>query len=184
MSNQIQFDQDDLSSEKGINYSRLRDLLQAQDWESADYETYEVMFRAVDEKTITDFISRDGLSNFPCIDLRTINGLWVKYSQGKFGFSVQKKIWQRCGSPTDYNKGWEKFGVLVGWRRKWVFGTGVSGWLSYSELTFGLNAPKGHFPHIALYGLSQRLVESYTEGCLYSEKAGVVLFSRLATCRL
>ncbi len=34
---------------------------------------------------------------FPCIDLRTIDQLWVRYSNGRFGFSVQKRIWQSVG---------------------------------------------------------------------------------------
>ncbi|HEY9611918.1 GUN4 domain-containing protein [Allocoleopsis sp.] len=30
---------------------------------------------------------------FPYADLRTIDSLWVKYSDGRFGFSVQNRIW-------------------------------------------------------------------------------------------
>lgn len=38
---------DDLSSEKGIDYTRLRDLLAAKNWKAADEETYLVMIQAV-----------------------------------------------------------------------------------------------------------------------------------------
>lgn len=34
------------------------------------------------------------INKFPCTDLLTIDNLWVKYSKGHFGFSVQKFIWQ------------------------------------------------------------------------------------------
>ncbi|HYX15858.1 MAG TPA: GUN4 domain-containing protein [Nostoc sp.] len=37
------------------------------------------------------------IENFPCTDLRTIDRLWVKYSNGHFCFSVQKRIWLECG---------------------------------------------------------------------------------------
>ncbi len=32
--------EDDLSSEKGVDYTKLRDLLAAENWKDADYETY------------------------------------------------------------------------------------------------------------------------------------------------
>jgi len=98
----------------------------------------------------------EDIKNFACQDLHNIDQLWVKYSQGKFGFSVQKEIWQSCGSPTKSNIDWNKFGVTVGWRTKdgFVMGRGrtrdgfVIGveWLSYSQITFDLTAPKGHLP--------------------------------------
>jgi hypothetical protein len=42
---------DDLSSEKSIDYGKLRWLLKAQNWKAADRETYEVMIRAVGKKS-------------------------------------------------------------------------------------------------------------------------------------
>ena len=44
------------------------------------------------------------MKNFPCQDLGTIDKLWVEYSDGKFGFSVQKKIYQDLGGTKDYDK--------------------------------------------------------------------------------
>lgn len=41
------------------------------------------------------------IQNFPCQDLRNIDHLWVKYSEGRFGFSVQKKIYLDCGAKPD-----------------------------------------------------------------------------------
>ena len=54
------------------------------------------------------YLRKEDIKNFSCQNLRTIDQLWVKYSNGRFGFSVQKKIWQACGSPTEYNRDWEK----------------------------------------------------------------------------
>ena len=65
---------------------------------------------------------------FPCKDLKIIDKLWVHYSQGKFGFSVQKKIWEECGSPTGDEIGdWLRFCDRVGWLEG-------GEWMSYHEL--------------------------------------------------
>jgi serine/threonine protein kinase len=111
----------DLSSERsGINYYKLRDLLAAKQWEKADQETaqrmWEVMGRA-DEK----WLREEDIERFPCKDLKIIDKLWFHYSQGKFGFSVQKKIWEECGSPTSYNDDWLRFCDRVGWREEGQF---------------------------------------------------------------
>jgi hypothetical protein len=73
------------------------------------------------------------IERFPCKDLKIIDKLWVHYSGGKFGFSVQKKIWQECwGSPPD-NDDWKRFGERVGWKEK------GGNWKEYSELTQSLS---------------------------------------------
>jgi Ca2+-binding EF-hand superfamily protein len=129
-------DTDDLSSEKGVDYTRLRDLLKAKMWKEADEETLAVMLKAAGREQ-DGWLDRKSFENFPCTDLRTIDQLWVKYSNGQFGFSVQKRIWESVGE--DY----EKFGDRVGWRKEMFFN---KEWLDYSQLTFSLNAPSGHLP--------------------------------------
>jgi hypothetical protein len=107
---------DDLRSEKGIDYSKLRDLLAAQNWEEADKETYEVMIKAVGKKS-GEWVTSDELLNFPCQDIRTIDQLWVKYSNGRFGFSVQKEIYLSVGGKLgsyEYEP-YNQFRRNVGW---------------------------------------------------------------------
>lgn len=87
---------DDLSSERGIDYRNLRDLLKAGKWKEADEETLNVMLKAVGRES-KRLLDSDSIDNFPCKDLRTIDQLWVKYSNGRFGFSVQKRIWESVG---------------------------------------------------------------------------------------
>ncbi|MCA1992305.1 MAG: GUN4 domain-containing protein, partial [Coleofasciculus sp. S288] len=55
---------------------------------------------------------RQSIENFPCSDLRTIDQLWVQHSNGRFGFSVQKKIWQEVGRDDDV------FFERIGWQLK------------------------------------------------------------------
>lgn len=133
--------EDDLSSEKGVDYTKLRDLLATKKWQKADYETYLVMLQVVGSK-IVNYISPEELLNFPCTDLHTIDRLWVKYSNGNFGFSVQKEIYLSVGGKPDgnyYKEAWEKFCDRVGWRVK-----GNS--MYYSDVTFDTSSPKGHLP--------------------------------------
>lgn len=81
----------DLRSEKGIYYSRLRDLLRAGQWKEADKETYTVLLRTVGKKPGSNLLDED-IERIPCPDLCTINQLWVQHSKGRFGFSVQKRV--------------------------------------------------------------------------------------------
>ncbi|NJN21014.1 MAG: GUN4 domain-containing protein [Leptolyngbya sp. RL_3_1] len=134
---------DDLRSEKGVDYTRLRDLLKAGQWKEADLETDHRMLEAVGRKS-DDYIRDEELKNFPCEDLRTIDGLWVKYSQGKWGFSVQKRIYVECGAKLDGkypgDKIWYEFCQRVGWRKG-------NSYVNYSDLTFDPSiSPAGEFP--------------------------------------
>lgn len=127
-------------------YQTLEALLKAQQWREADEETYRLMITTVGKEE-GQWFDREDLLNFPCTDLKAIDGLWVKYSQGKFGFSVQKKIYLDCGAKLDgqypVDKIWESFGDRVGWR-------GQGEWLKYSYLKADLHlSPTGEFPIIA-----------------------------------
>ncbi|MBO3464198.1 GUN4 domain-containing protein [Aetokthonos hydrillicola CCALA 1050] len=131
----------DLRSDRNVDYTRLRDLLKAGNWKDADYETYLVMLKVVGRES-GDWIIDEELLNFPCTDLRTIDRLWVKYSNGRFGFSVQKKIYLEVGGIPDgkyYEEAWRKFGDRVGWRVN-------QDWKLYSQVTFDTTAPVGHLP--------------------------------------
>ncbi|MEM7578737.1 MAG: GUN4 domain-containing protein [Cyanobacteria bacterium P01_A01_bin.80] len=134
--------EDDLSSDRGVDYTRLRDLLKAGNWQEADKETLKVMLKAAHREE-EGWLDRDSIKKFPCTDLRTIDQLWVKHSDGHFGLSVQKRIWESVG------EGYHEFGNRVGWR-KGIWRKGRKGinkeWLSYSQLTFYLDAPVGHLP--------------------------------------
>jgi hypothetical protein len=63
------------------------------------------------------WLNSESIDKFPCEDLRTIDQLWVKYSNGRFGFSVQKRIYQSLGGTREYDeKVWTAFVDKVGWR--------------------------------------------------------------------
>jgi len=162
--------QDDLGSEKGVDYTKLRDLLKAGKWKEADQETADRMLEAMGKGSWWDVEAED-LLNFPCKDLKTLDQLWVKYSNGKWGFSVQKRIYVECGAKLDGkypgDKIWRDFGDRVGWRK--------DGSWQYDQLTFDLSiSPLGEFPRkfgilrylyqlrVQVPSLAQRLVNCST----------------------
>jgi uncharacterized caspase-like protein len=159
-----------LESEKGVDYQELQRLLAAGKWKEADQETAHRMLEAVGRKE-NDWIRDEELQTFPCKDLRTIDRLWVHYSKGKFGFSVQKKIWQNCGRPTDSGKNWDRFCVKVGWQTP-----DASAYVSYNNLRFNPEkSPEGQLPMSFEY-----LLWWWLSKVVWVE----VLFSRAETCEL
>jgi hypothetical protein len=112
--------EDDLSSERfGANYYvQLRDLLKAGKWKEADRETAARMCEVMDRQE-DGWLSKEDIQFFPHQDLKNINQLWVNYSDGKFGFSVQKKIYLECGAKLDGKYPgddiWSNFANQIGW---------------------------------------------------------------------
>ena len=121
-----------------LRYGRLESLLQTGQWKAADQETFNLM-----DQTLERIWAVEGLLNYPCEDLRRLDDLWLHYSNGRFGFSVQKEIYVACGGILDgqyHGKAWETFCDRVGWRQegKHVY---------YDELTFDpLHSPTGELP--------------------------------------
>ncbi len=168
-------DTDDLRSEKGVDYTQLRDLLKAQQWKEADQETLDAMLKAAG-RVSEGWLGSQSMENFPCTDLRTIDQLWVKYSKGHFGFSVQKRIFDSV------NRKMGDFGERIGWRGKaGIFG-GFFAWKTPLEITFALEAPKGHLPWRWFGGLGGSMGDqvgwSETGSFLY------LSFSRVETCKV
>ncbi|BAY21034.1 hypothetical protein NIES2100_07790 [Calothrix sp. NIES-2100] len=130
------------SSEPGINYQRLTELLAAGDWKAADRETLTLMLKLAKQEKV-GWLDIEAINKFSYTDLCIIDQLWVKYSQGRFGFSVQKRIWSSIDGQADADyQTWSKFCDRIGWRVN-------KNWLFYSDLNFADNAPEGHFPAAA-----------------------------------
>lgn len=155
------------STVQASRYAKLEEYLKAQQWEEANEETYRLMITAVGKEDGQGFESEE-LLNFPCEELRAIDGLWVKHSNGHFGFSVQKKIYVECGAELDGkypgDEIWQRFGDRIGWRKE-------GQWLDYASLEPSFSSPKGNF--LLFWGVVIRGVL----GIFY-------LFSRTETCEL
>jgi hypothetical protein len=163
-----------LESEKGLDYRKLRDLLNAEKWQEADKETLRVMLKAVEQD---QYLNEESFEELPCKDLQTIDRLWVAASNGHFGFSVQRKIWLECGNPIKYNDDFGNFKDRVGWRN----GNQI---IHYDDLKFSLSdSPKGELPGFSYVGV---VLES--DGLILagnsSEFGWKSLFDRVKICRL
>ncbi|MDB9493982.1 serine/threonine-protein kinase [Spirulina major CS-329] len=144
-------------------YQRLTTLLKAGDWKGADRETAKQIL-AVANRTKQGWLNVDDIKHFPCEDLRAIDQLWVYYSQERFGFSIQKRIYQSLGGTMVHDaKVWNAFGDAVGWRKG-------NTWLYYKDLNFNTSSQEGHLPTVG-------------EGVLW-RVGGSVFFSRVETCGL
>jgi uncharacterized caspase-like protein len=154
-----------LVSERGVDYTLLQNLLAAGEWQKADRETETVMIQASGREQ-DGWLSEEDLEAFPCEDLRIIDELWVKYTNGHFGFSAQKRIWESIeGTNKDEDvEVWKQFGDKVGWRVN-------DSWVGYRNLTFSLDAPEGHLPEWVF-------VSGFVGGGFF----GSGLFSRIETC--
>ncbi|MBC6436435.1 protein kinase, partial [Nostoc sp. HG1] len=128
-----------LNSAVGIDYTILQKLLASGKWREADQETWKLMLR-ISHREKERYLRVEDIKNFPCQDLLTIDRLWVKYSNGRFGFSIQKRIWDSVGGKPDLDfETWEYFGECLGWRIK-------NNWKPYDFLSFTLTAPAGQLP--------------------------------------
>ncbi|NEQ47291.1 MAG: hypothetical protein F6K00_28630 [Leptolyngbya sp. SIOISBB] len=137
----------ELKSEQGVDYSHLQELLRTGQWKDADEETYKVMLQAAGKDAEErGYLKLEEVRNFPCKDLQTIDQLWVHFSGGKFGLSVQKQIWVEVGGKLDFGEGqqaaiaaYEKMSDRNGWRVN-------RNYISYRQVTFDTSAPVGHLP--------------------------------------
>jgi len=188
------------TTERGVDYTRLRDLLAAEKWKQADKETADLLLKVANREE-QGWLRNEDMEKFSCQDLRTIDDLWVDYSNGHFGFSVQQRICNEVGGKVD--KATERLlEERLGWRVKSKWLPYDSDSVGYSDLTFSLDAPQGHLP-ARLAGIAPIKLESFWgvgsgQGavplCLRHDFSlpsgwwwcwtGVFFFSRVETCKL
>ena len=123
-------------------YQDLQEYLRNENWFEADKETIRLIL-AVTAKEIEELTPED-IQHFPCNDLMVIDRLWMKYSDGRFGFSPQLKTYLEKGgsfaTTVEQNQQLiEAWGEDLGWRKD-------NRWLPCRELDFSLNAPMGCHP--------------------------------------
>lgn len=124
-----------LRSERNIDYLPLANLLVNLEFEAADRLTNKTLCAlagAAAQKRGWLYFTE--VEQLPVTDLQTIDQLWLAFSLGRFGYSVQRQLWLSCGQ--NWDRLWEK----IGWRsgKKWP---------RYpTEFIWDLSAPRGHLP--------------------------------------
>ncbi len=129
--------------------THLRERLQAEDWAGADLETR----RLLAPESVSLSPSDPALVSPDLI--QAIDQMWLTASDGRFGLSVQLRLWQEAlaDRPNDNEAAVNAFRDRVGWklaapRAEVDFIS--SDWRNESELTYSLQAPEGHLPWVGV----------------------------------
>ena len=122
-------------SDVGIDYSPLQRYLLNECYEDADRFTSSKLRELVGEKAVKrGYVYFSEVESIPSIDLSTLDKLWIVYSRGKFGFTVQAKILDSLGGR--YDKLWPR----IGWKKDGI-------WTRYPKaFNWSIEAPNGHMP--------------------------------------
>lgn len=153
-----------IASEVGADYELLTKLLQNKKYREANEETGRIVLWLVNRQK-KGYIDGGSLKRLPCKDMQTIDKLWSKNSNGRFGFKVQKEIWDNILFDNYSVEKSKTFGKEIGWIENDI-------WLnSPDELTFQLNAPRGHLP--ARYGKGKM-----TDGWIVY----AILYNKIPSC--
>ncbi len=142
---------------RNMRYQQLENYLKDREWQKADQETSRIMLQTLGKEE-DQWFDTDEIKNYPCRELRIIDQLWTQYSEGKFGFSVQNKIWLECGGkPGRYASQIEKkYAKKIGW-------LDGEGWKNHRNLIWKKeveNTPSGHLPWTII--MSSRKMAVYT----------------------
>lgn len=137
------------ASEVGADYTKLANLLAKQRLKAADQETSNKLLWLAKGKP-DEYLPEGNMKKIPCKDLRTINNLWSAYSMGKYGFSVQRKLYEQIyeevsRQPKTPSYGvesevYDRFARRVGWTAR------DDARLKYDALIFNPRGGEGHLP--------------------------------------
>lgn len=121
-----------------VDYSALETALKTGEFRVADDLTRALLIElAGEDAEAREFVYFTEVANIPVKDLKTIDNLWTTYSEGKFGYSVQRKIWKQN------KEQWGKFFKQLDWT------TGENNsyrsWAN-NEYIYSMEAKNGHLP--------------------------------------
>lgn len=156
-----------------IDYGWLERLLNQENWIQANRETKAILLSLSNQLTETeekDWISTNEIYKIPCQDIFKIDNLWLRYSNNRFGFTIQKAIWEKLGGNFEYS--YDKireFGIFL----EWLDSTKIpmvnpffllDPWLSQGNIEARLNQvakeiselPQGYLPFLS-WGYINRL---------------------------
>mmetsp|Transcript_7399 Transcript_7399/g.12859 ORF Transcript_7399/g.12859 Transcript_7399/m.12859 type:complete len:230 (-) Transcript_7399:76-765(-) len=131
-----------LPSDVGMDYVPLATMLATGQFAEADQFTRDALIELAGSKEAgRSFVYFTEVKRIPSTDLATIERLWNRFSQGKFGYSVQKKKWQIVKGD------FEVFCRKIGWTTKDGEVERKKRWFGASEFIYDVKkAPEGHLP--------------------------------------
>jgi len=124
-----------VGSAAGLDYAPLQHHLMRLEWEQADRLTSALLRQlAGTGAEQRGYVFYSEVATIPSVDLESLDRLWLCYSRGRFGFSVQGRLLQACGGQ------WEQLWPRLGWKQD-------GRWTRYpGSFTWSLAAPEGHMP--------------------------------------
>lgn len=139
-----------LDNEENVSdIDTLVDLLSSAKLKQADKQTKKIILSGNSGNLLTTPVIRE----LPLEPLATVDQLWMKYSNGRFGLKAQCRIWQKClerqkprfnpfaqSVPVTEKDAWNQLGCLVGWRDE------EKKALPDAKIEFSMEAPPGCFP--------------------------------------
>lgn len=133
-----------LPSEMGVDYIPLATSLSLGNYEEADQITRDNLIKIAGSEAVRrNFVYWTEVKNIPSVDFCTMERLWLQFTGGTQGYSVQKRVWE-------FEKGnFDRFIRRIGWttiengeERKLKWFTTPREFI-YEDME---NAPKGHLP--------------------------------------
>lgn len=140
------------SVEVFLNCEKLEKLLELGKFKDADYETKRLLLELAGREK-EGWLLPETIKSIPPQALSVIDQLWTKYSNGRFGFSVQSKIWRKLGCKSSNDMSTQTisentFGQAVHWR---VGGRWLSPWDSFN---YDFQSPQGSLPREYIFSLN------------------------------
>jgi hypothetical protein len=125
------------ASAQGLDYGPLQGHLLRQEFEEADRLTSAHLRQlAGPAAERRGYVYFSEVAAMPGLDLQSLDRLWITYSLGRFGFSVQGRLLRLCENR------WESLWPRLGWKLE-------GQWTRYpNAFTWNLEAPEGHMPLI------------------------------------
>ncbi|MEB3173368.1 MAG: GUN4 domain-containing protein [Cyanobacteriota bacterium] len=126
-----------VDSAAGLDLPALQRALAEQAFEQADRLTSAMLRQlAGPAAEARGYVYYSEVATMPACDLQSLDRLWIVYSRGRFGFSVQARLLQSCGGR------WDRLWPRIGWKEAGL-------WTRYpGSFTWSLAAPEGHMPLI------------------------------------
>lgn len=127
----------DTPSGADIDFTPLQHHLLREDFEEADRVTSSLLRQLAGEQAVRrGYVYFSEVAPMSGVDLTTLDRLWIVFSQGRFGFSVQWRLLQSFDGR--YDQLWPR----IGWKTDGV-------WTRYpGAFDWSLKAPEGHMPLI------------------------------------
>jgi hypothetical protein len=123
------------TSARGIDYASLQRLLILQDYEQADRLTSEILRQLAGAAAVArGYVYYSEVPPMPPADLDSLDRLWVCFSRGRFGFSVQGRLLNSLAGR------WDRLWPRLAWKDggQWTRYPGSFQW--------SIDAPEGHMP--------------------------------------